>query len=114
MEADIREARERTEREERERRQRREAEWREWLLGKAADRRRAEDIRALVRAADARHLDSTEATDAGVYGRWRSQALMQADQLDLCMAPLDTFIGPATEEPAEPDSEGDCMAGPAF
>jgi hypothetical protein len=114
MEADIRETRERTEREERERRQRREAEWREWLLGKAADRRRAEDIRALVRAADARHLDSTEASDAGVYGRWRSQALMQADQLDLCMAPLDTFIGPATEEPAEPDSEGDCMAGPAF
>jgi len=113
-EASIREARERTEREERERRQRQEAEWREWLLKKASDRRRAEDIRALVRASDARYLDSTEVAVAGVYGRWRSQALMLADQLDPCMAPLYTLIGPATEEPAEPDSEGDCMADPTF
>jgi hypothetical protein len=112
-EADIHEAHERTEREARERRQRQERERREWLLGQAANRRHADDIRALVRAADRRHLDSTEEAAQGVYGRWRSWALMQADQLDPCLGPLDALVGPAVEELSKPESGDRCTMSPA-
>jgi hypothetical protein len=95
-ELDIREARERMVREERERRQREETERREWLLRQAANRRHAQDIRALVRAADTRHTELPEvAISAGVYGRWRTWALAQADLLDPCLGPLDALVGPA-------------------
>jgi len=105
-EADIHEARERMEREARERRQRQETEQREWLLGQAANCRHADDIRALVRTADRRHLDSTEGAAQGVYGRWRSWALMQADRLDPCLGALDALVGPPVEELSKPDSAG--------
>jgi hypothetical protein len=106
-EADIREAPERTEREERERCLRQETERREWLLGRAADRRHADDIRALVRAADARYQGAPDAAAAGVYRSWRSWALRQADLLDPCLGPLDALVGPAG--PGGPGGAGEIV-----
>jgi hypothetical protein len=71
-EAGICQAREWTQREERERSQRQETERRECLLKKAANLRYAEDIRALVRVADAQYLNLPESTADDIYGRWRT------------------------------------------
>jgi hypothetical protein len=63
------------EREERERRLRQEAERLEWLLRQAANRRHADEIRALVRATDAQYQAPSEAApddtyNLGEHGRW--------------------------------------------
>lgn len=95
LEVEAREARERMEREERERRLRQEAERREWLLRQAANRRHADEIRALVRATDAQYQAPSKAVPDDTYSNWRSWALVQADLLDPCLAPLAVLVGPA-------------------
>jgi len=94
LEAEAREARERVEQEERERRQRQEAERLEWLLGQATNLRRADEIRALVRAADVRFQVSNEPALNDTYRNWRRWALMQADLLDPRLGPLTALVGP--------------------
>lgn len=95
LEAEAREARERMEREERERRLRQEAERLEWLLRQATNRRQADEIRALVRATDARYQAPSEAVPDETYSKWRRWALVQADLLDPCLGSLATLVGPA-------------------
>lgn len=93
LEADAREARERLEREATERRLRQEAERLEWLLRQAANRRQADEIRALVHVLDALYQGKPGATLDDTYGNWRAWALMQADQLDPCLMPLEALTG---------------------
>jgi hypothetical protein len=94
LEADCREANDRLKRDEDERRLREEAKQRDWLLLQAANRGRAEEIRALVCALDSNYEASFEVASNGAYCKWRAWALEQADLLDPCVQPLATVITP--------------------
>lgn len=94
LEADCREAHDRIKRDENERRLREEAKKLNWLLLQAANRRRADEIRALVCALDKNCEASFEVVPNGAYWKWRAWALEQADLLDPCVQPLATVIAP--------------------
>jgi hypothetical protein len=89
-----REAQERREREETARMLWEETQRRDWLFQQAVDLRRADEIRALVRAQDAIRSVPDERRLDEIYEQWRAWALHEADELDPRLRPLNELVTP--------------------